>query len=783
MIDIAVGTSRGTKTWKNKKVTWEYLQEKLLTKHETAETYAEYMAADKARQSEIKDVGAFVGGFLQNGKRSPSTIKHRQVLTLDADFAHPRFWQTFTMFYSFEALVHSTHKHNADKPRLRLVIPLSRTISPEEYQAVGRMLASRLGIDYFDSTGFQPERLMYWPSTSKGGEFYAKSQNGEFLDPDAILNLYEDWKDISSWPLCSNEREMAIRGMDKQGDPREKKGAIGAFCRVYSITEAIETFLPEVYSSAGDTRFTFNGGSTGGGAINYNDLYLYSHHSTDPIGGHLCNAFDLVRIHKFGHLDKDPGLNISKQPSFIEMMGFASEADGVVKEMGVFNGIPDEDWVGTLDMDYKGEYQPTIDNIYIILSNDKNLKGLFRYNDFEEREYCMGETPWNFYDKPRYLTDKDDAGLRHYLERIYGIFHVNKTKDALDLCCLNNRFNPPKEFLDNLDWDGIPRLESLFIESFGAPDTPYTRAVTKKSLSAAVARIYRPGIKFDYVLTLVGPQGLGKSTIFKELGGDWFSDSLATIQGKDAFEQLQGVWIIEMGELSGLRKAEVEIIKQFISKQEDRYRVAYGRRVETFLRKCIFFGTTNEWGFLKDSSGNRRFWPVSVNKKYVHGAINVAQIWAEAKELYLQGEHLYLDEVIEADAKIVQRSHAENDERIGLIEQYLNTLLPLNWEKLSMFERISFLSGEPLSDQPEGVIKREKVCVAEIWCEVLKGQYKDMTTNNTKFIHGILQNIEGWERAEANKKYSLYGYQRSYVKIISDERENIRSEVAEANQA
>jgi putative DNA primase/helicase len=768
MIDIAIGLSRNQKHWKNKKTSWETFVTKVSKTHETPETYAEYINAGKERQAEIKDIGAFVGGYLPDGLRGLGKVQHRQLVTLDVDFAHVDFWDDFTTLYDVAALVYSTHKHTPEKPRLRLVFPLSRPVSSEEYQAIGRKIAEILGLQYFDGTTFQPERLMYWPSTSKDAEYYFRTQKGDFMDPDDILDLYTDWRNISEWPQCPSEKKILNQALKKQENPTEKKGLIGAFCRTYSIAEAIEKFIPDVYSPTADGRFTYSEGSTAGGAVVYDDLYIYSHHDSDPLGGSLCNAFDMVRLHKFGHMDKDPELQVTRLESYGEMMSIVSSDSYVIKELGIFNELPEGEWLGDLMVNKKGMYLQTIENILLIIQNDENLQGAFAYNQFEYRDFITKPTPWNLSGTLRYATDKDDAGLRHYLEKTYNIFQANKTRDALDIASITNGFHPVREYLNGLSWDGVSRINTVFIDALGVEDTPYARAVTRKALSAAVARVFVPGIKFDYVLTLVGSQGLGKSTVLRELGKSWYSDSLSNIQGKDAYEQIQGVWLLELGELAGLKKAEVEVIKHFITKQSDRFRVAYGRRPETFFRQCVFFGSTNKIGFLTDTTGNRRFWPLSCTKKYQHGELNINQIWAEAVQLYLKGEHLYLDEILELDATNVQHKHSEIDDRIGLVEKYLETLLPENWDLMSVFERISYLAGSA-SDEIDpnyepGTVIRNKVCVAEIWREVLKGDVKDMTTNNTKFIHAIMDNVTGWERA-GNKKFSIYGYQRAYTRI------------------
>ncbi|WP_217902234.1 hypothetical protein [Siphonobacter sp. BAB-5385] len=304
-IDIAIGKHRNDEVWKNKSVEWSEFVERCSKTHRTAEKLAVYLAAPKTRQDEIKDVGAFVGGYLANGRRKKDTVTHRQLITLDADFASTDLWSDFCLAYRCAAVVYSTHKHTPAKPRLRLIIPLDRPVSQDEFEAISRRVAGSLGIDQFDHTTYQVNRLMYWPSTSADGEFVFHEQQGEFLEADSILSQYHNWQDTSEWPVSDSETAAIKTGIKRQGDPTEKEGVIGAFCRIYGIHEAIETFLSDVYEPCGiDNRYTYTGGTTAAGVIVYEDKWAYSHHGTDPTSGKLCNAFDLVRIHKFGYQDE-----------------------------------------------------------------------------------------------------------------------------------------------------------------------------------------------------------------------------------------------------------------------------------------------------------------------------------------------------------------------------------------------------------------------------------------------------------------------------------------------
>jgi predicted P-loop ATPase len=795
-LDIATGRSRKELNWKNKEITWSELVAKLSTTHRTAETYKEYLSSKKPRQDEIKDIGGFVGGYLTGGRRKPENVAHRQIVSLDIDFANMDLWNDFCMFYDNAAVLYSTHKHSTSTPRFRLLIPLDRPVFRDEYVAIARRIAGMVGIEYFDDTTYQPERLMYWPSTSKDGEYVYEMQDGAWLNADAILASYRDWTDASEWPVSERVDKVVLRNMQKQGDPLEKPGLVGAFCRTYNIHEAIEEFLSDVYDACDvENRYSYKHGSTAGGLVVYEDKYAYSHHGTDPTSGRLCNAFDLVRLHKYGLRDEDAKEDtpINKLPSYLAMCEFitkdkktkstigAEKLESAKTDFGMGLMKPDAEyveaeeihnteWLSEMDVDGKGNYLCTINNIVLILNNDPMLKGRLALNTFEQREVALKQLPWREVNhSTKNLTDTDDAAIRHYIESTYNISGPNKVQDAVKIVMLRNSFHPVRDYLDALEWDGEERVESLLIDYLGAEDNKYVRAVTRKSMMAAIARIYRPGVKFDNVLVLVGQEGVGKSEILYRLGGDWFNDSLTTVHGKEAYEQLQGAWLIEMAELAGLKKAEVETVKHFISKRVDRYRVAYGRRTEDFPRQCIFFGTTNKIDFLKGQNGDRRFWPVVVRvgapTKNLFKDLNkeeIAKIWAEAKYYYETGEKLVLDAEMEVLAKEVQTEHIEFDDRVGLIREYLKKPITEDWKDLDVFQRRSYLNGED-DLVAVGKVQRTRVCVAEIWQEVFGGSIKDMTRYNVNEIHNIMQNMKDWVRHEGKIKFGVYGVQRGYL--------------------
>lgn len=778
--------------------------------HTTAETFTEYMAAKRDRQDEIKDIGGYVGGYLANGRRKAVNVSHRQLITLDADSVITPVWDDFTLMYSNAAAVYSTHKHTPQNPRLRIVIPLDRQVFPDEYEAIARRIAGTLGIENFDITTFQPERLMYWPSTSREATYFFDYQDGPMLSADSILATYTDWKDTSEWPVSVKIDAILARSMKKQGDPLEKPGVIGAFCRTFTISEAITAFLNDVYEPCViDSRYTFKEGSTSAGVITYDDRFAYSHHGTDPISGKLVNAFDMVRLHKFGLQDEDTEKNDStKLPSYTAMVAFATQIAEVRMQIGTerlasatgdfANELMDDaeysgtdmtdyeggnttpapkepentDWLKLLDIDRKGNIQGTIHNVKLILKNDPMLKGRLALNEFEHREVALGRLPWrSITEFTHYLVDTDDSGLRHYMENKYNLVSASKIKDGIALAMMDASFHPLKDYFKGLHWDGTQRVDTFLIDYLGCEDTPYTRAITRKALVGAVARIYRPGTKFDNVVTIIGEQGEGKSELLFRLGNGYHSDSFTLSRNNDKYEQLQGVWLVEIGEMAGLNRSEVEEIKHFISKRIDRYRVAYGKRSENYPRQCIFFITTNDRKPLRDDTGGRRFWitetmaQAPTKSPFTMTPRDVDQIWAEALDMYRDGELLFLDKELEATAKDIQETHKVVDDRIGIVESYLDMKVPDNWDEMGLYDRKAYIQNDDEEMKARGTSLRSVISAAEVYLEVLGGNIKDMNSYTTKPVHSMLQNISGWKRTKGKRNFRWYGQQNAYERV------------------
>ena len=785
---IATGRNRFEKVWRNRTLKWSQLLKKLSESQGTHETHAEYMKLPKAEQDRIKDIGGFVGGHLKEGKRKNGFVTNRQIITLDADFAPPDLAGEIMDSFALDCAmaIYSTHKHSPAKPRVRLIIPLDREVTPDEYEAISRKVADKIGIDYFDDSTYQAARLMYWPSHSADVEPYFWSYDAPFLSADSILAEYPEWTDISYWPMSSRAAELR-RPAGPAADPLSKKGAIGAFCRTYTITAAIAKFLPDIYlPTEKPDRYTYAAGSTAAGLVVYNDdTFAWSNHATDPAAGQSCNAFDLVRIHLFGELDDGAEDKTGqKRPSFKAMTELAREDPETrltwareMKEDAVLDFEKPEaetgNWEAKLTYAKDGSVEPSVTNAVLILQHDQALLPIC-YNELTGSIEVRGKLPWPRPNK--YWRDADEAQLYSWIADRYGVqFPDTRFGKALQVVTDGRRFNPLRDYILSLpDWDGVERIDRLLICYLGAEDTPYVRAVTRKTLIGAVKRVLEPGCKFDTVLVLDGPPGIGKSTLLRILGGDWFSDSLslADTRDKTAAEKLQGVWIMEIGEMQGTRKADTDILKGFLSCQVDEYRRAYGRVVEKHPRTSIICGTTNSTtGFLRDTTGNRRFWPVSVNGNGEKSVWSIdeelrSQLWAEAYALYLTGEDPFLDAEMEKEAAKAQKAALEYDEREGEVEEYLDTLLPETWYSWDKARRMDwFAQGDELDPEREnGTMQRTKVSAREIFCECFHRPDKEWRSSDAREITAIMARIPGWTRTGEMIRINGYGRQRIFAR-------------------
>lgn len=857
-IKITTGLSRFDKDWKVVETTWSDFLQRLRKPVRTKETMAEYKAMTRQARCAVKDVGGYVGGPMErDGARNNVSCNWRTLVTIDIDgeTAVPDTSKIITVLNTFGCayVLHPTHSWTTDKPRFRAVLPLDRPVSAEEYTPIALKVAERIGFDVVDPTTCQKARIMFWPSCPSDMPYEIVAAGTAIpLKADAILGEYLDWRNAAEWPgadegVLRAQRRRHITGTLTDGrvkDPTTKDGWVGAFCKTYSIDDAITAFgLP--YRQAGHDRWTYTGGSSYGGAVVYGDgRFLYSNHATDPVSGQLCNAFDLVRIHKFGDQDNlaSPEAPANRLPSYSAMIDLCGDIDEVVvahnqlildagaipdtkpsnlptktqkRERAAKSGqsepvsaladidellgsddgaAPDKAWMAQLDASRKN-LMPTPNNYDLIFNHDPFLKDTLRIDTFAQRKLVKRALPWDKEGEayPREFTDTDIAELALYFSRKWKI-HTGKEALAstIEVQMAKDMVHPVKEWLANLpEWDGVVRAETVLIRYLGADDTALTRAVTRKHLVAAVARVMNPGCKYDQVLVLCGPEGTGKSSIIEKLACGWYMDSNIPVGDKDAYQNLVGHWLVEMGELADYEAKSSAAYKNFISSQVDRYRPAYGREVVAVPRQCVFFGTTNETGFLKGRTGNRRFWLVQCPGSYdkMAGIFNgslegeLPQIWAEVLHYYNQHESLTLNTSLTHAMRIVQEQHEDIlcDDNREIIKEFILMAKPGDWEQMSIEARRNWYKGRLMAEDiwpttlkgGSNLYLHEYISVKEIAMVVFdqrlgaKSRYED---NN---LYYLCDHLACLEKASVARRFGKeLGLQRCY-KVVRNVMEDL----------
>ena len=821
-ISITVGSSRWSTQWKTTRMSWtDFCGELREPKRIGTETIDEFIKLDKSIQDELKDVGGFVGGVIEGNRRKVDAVKSRDLITLDLDSVlGPKTDAIIgaARGMGYACAIYSTRKHKPGSPRLRVIWPTDRTMNIYEYEPVARQLAQIVGIDWCDPTTYELNRLMFWPSTCSDSEYICEIIDGRPVPVDRILARYSDWHDISQWPVGKAEAEHRNKvhaRNQKQQDPVTKDNIVGAFCRTYSIHEAIETFLPGVYEQVSDDRYTYMGGTTAGGAVVYEDKYLYSHHATDPCSEQEVNAFDLVRIHRFIDLDEGikEGTPVTRRPSYAAMENLAladprvqetRQRDVMEKARDAFKGVnlegrPEEEAAPPetmeLDLTKNGKVERTIKNAREILEKDPRLKDRIAVDLFMEAPVVTGPMPWEHpNDRAKWESGKitrrmwsnvDDAAFHGFMEKYYGLAPGKYLDDALTLGFDQHRVNEVEDYLRGLTWDRTSRIETLFVDYLGAEDNAYTRAAARKVMIAAVDRVINGGTKFDYMIIFSGDQGIGKSTFIRHLAGDkWFSDSVEKFAGKEASELLRGRWLFEIGELSAMNKSEISDIKMFLSKVSDIYRAPFAHRTEEHPRRCVFFGTSNDVDFLRDMTGNRRFWPIDVHpdperREMVFAKLREDrdQIWAEAyyrwqhPEIYGE-EPLYMTgEEENRLALLAQEAHRDDNGWTSQIQSYLeDTMVPAGWYDMDLQERRMWLHGRkaPLPDgAKETLVHIDRVCVVQIWEECFGRDLVELgrRPQDRQAIRQIMERMPGWQRVRTSCRFGkAYGTQRGYVR-------------------
>lgn len=385
-----------------------------------------------------------------------------------------------------------------------------------------------------------------------------------------------------------------------------------------------------------------------------------------------------------------------------------------------------------------------VHNFEIVMDKDSRFAGKIRLNEFAQQPYLYGSVPWENENNCRAWSSHDDSALFSLIQADYGLKSRQDFADALKNVSMRNKFHPVRELLDSLTWDGKEHIRSLLPEYLGAEDSDYTYQVMRLWMLGAVSRVYKPGSKFDYTIILQGSQGIGKSTFLKLMALDdsWFNDSLDSLDSDKAVQSLTGSWIIELAELKSLARTAggVESVKRFLTATQDKYRIPYERRADTFYRQCVFAGTTNKDDFLQDETGNRRFLIIhtGVTKPskslFIPEAMDdIKQAWAEAVHIWKNEDiQLILPENCMQQAKELQEANMADDGKRGIILDYL-----------------------------EG---KTQVCAREIWFEALKETIPPKNWQASE-INNIVAKIPGWERLKTPRKFDGYGQQRGFRKI------------------
>lgn len=796
---VCIGSSRTSKKWRNQDFRWGDLIQKLSTTKRTGETLDEYMSMTRDRQAEIKDVGGIVCGSLKedNGRKTKDNIRWRSIITLDIDDCPEGYDPTVVIgerLPGIEALAHTTHKHTPEHPRWRVYIPLSDPMTPFYYEAIARQLGSLIGMDNLDKSTFQPNRLMYWPSTSSDGQYLFKRKEGHPVSTRKFFEVFPHLKRESQWPRHPQEEQVTPQSVmtEREGvysnDRKplttvEKTGIVGAFMRAYAIDEAIDVFLSDVYKPAGLGRYTYLGGSSEGGLVIYDGMFAYSNHATDPANnGHDNNAFDLVRIHKFGYLDSQASktTRADRLPSYQAMVDFAREDRRVKVVIAAlrkaeseedFSDIDplkdDEDWRVDLEVNKSGGYVDSNRNQDIIMMNDEVFKTI-RYDEFR-RINIIGNPSLLDCSSSR-IGDEHLRNIATRYEQKYSLrLSVNRIVEILSGTQSRRGFNPVHDFIRKEEWDGVERVDTLLVRCLGAEDNDLVRAQTRAWMIGAVKRAFEPGCKFDYMLVLTGPQGIGKSTFLWAIAGEgeFLNESLQLdMATKDLIEQLNNGWIFEIAELGGLRTAkDTDKIKALITKVSDTMRKAYGHEVEDYPRHCALAASTNDTSFFIDPD-SRKFWVVKVagmgNMEWLawlHN--NLHQVWAEAYTYYKQGQNVFLSMEMEQKAREVQKSYnvVNEDPLTAVIAAYLDYNLKDSWRKLNKRERREFIENYN-SEDDLNTLRRNKICAAEIFNEVYEARGK----YSARWINKNVMPAIGWKLMGDGKRVYIdkqYGNQRN----------------------
>lgn len=772
---IVTAPKRDSRHWKQGEVTWDEIKE--------------WMDAPAGR----KEAGNYVLGELKHTEvlhpdsdvpcsglhRRKEAVSSRSMLSLDVDSPDADFLDTLDRKLPWQALAHTTWRATPDEPRYRLIVPTDRDMLPDEYAAAAGAVMERLGAHQFDPGSVQPERYMFKPSAPNPDWFVWHEVDGPIAPVEELL---AEWNpDLSTIPMPKPSRFKR--------NPFELAGAVGAFNRAYDFETLIPVYnLPYEASSAADRWHLIGaGGAAGLGVVS--DGLVYSHHTADPAAGSACSAFDLVRLHRFGHLDDgvDDKVPVNKRPSHQAMLDLAATDPRVVAEMvGVdfaqqmstvaatastspasqtsappnsaqSSGAPA--WRTQLQMNPRtGKFIDNIANWDLIRKHDEAFTVL-RYNELSLAVETTGDLPWrDLVEGKEAFTTVDRAALAHYLERTYGVRVARTFLDELIETDAHQRsFNPVVDYLNSLTWDGEFRVEECLP---GVRHTPYTRMVSRKAMVAAVARALKPGIKWDHVPVLYGSEGLGK-TYWLERMFKGYTATMGDLNSKDTLITMQRAWAMLADEGHSLRKSDSDVRKEFITRSEDVFRMPYDRESQVHRRHCVIWGTTNDEVFLRAEEGNRRFLIVRCEERVDFDKLTdeyVDQVWAEAVHLYHAGELLFLEDAEALSAASEREAFTEESALVGVLSEHLDTLVPEGFEMERAEARRQFFSDHSMG-LATGTEMQMRTCSAQLWVEALGRRFGEHRRVDLLEITAALKEMPGWRRIPGRHRVTGYGLQ------------------------
>jgi predicted P-loop ATPase len=774
---------------RQEEVSKEDFIERLSNCIKTSETMEEYKNMTKEERGHAKDVGGYIPALFKkdsdgNIRAQKSLVITKSIIVLDLDDVKDDY-NTFVkslkeILPNTELVIHETHSSTYEKLRLRVVIFISRDVTPEEYEDIVELLSDRIGM--YDETTPQVDpcskeaaRKMFYPSAPKDKMYMFLHLDGAPLDVDEILRVTEERKEKER----KEQEERTKRTPDNQSffDKKEPKvSLIDLFNDRHNIRDLVEN-RPDIYKQGSRAdRFTYVPGSASDGLWITKDNHAFSHDSTDPCNtGYALNCFDFYRITEYGHLDGGGVYpNPADAPSFKEVIKeIVNDPSYGLEDFSKKPKKNEEksgsDWESMLQMTEKGKVEDIPYNYYIALKYDPDFYGGPRYDFFKEEYMVNFDINGNYVEEPQLLTDGHISFIFKKISNNYRI----KTKmlyvtEAISSVGNENNMDIACEYFDSLTWDGKPRLDEILIKCLGVEDSDYSRLLTKKQFVAVVARQYEPGKKKDEALILSGKQGIGKSSFLSLMcpKEDWFCDRMDNLENKDAVMNIDGKIIGEFAELSSLSKAAIESVRAFLSAQKDTIRKPYARKSKDYERRIVFFGTTNDTEVLNDPAGNRRFWVLecgdcgmTFEERDNWIKENRDQIWAEAVYYYKHDYSIYLT----AEEKKLVNERNEKfvyiDERIGIIQKFMDMEFPDDWYKWDTYQQREYFNA---SSGWSGM-KKSEFCVSEIaeialGCDVSRMKRSDFRTIAT------LMRQAGLEIINKQKTFGKYGKQKYYIR-------------------